>query len=116
MRRITNAYTKYFNDKYDRVGGLFQGVYKAVNIENDGYLLYLSRYIHRNPSEFLNNKGLEEYIWSSYREYLCLQKTDYLNTEYILQFFSKTNPNFTYKSFVESKKDYELPETCIIEQ
>jgi len=39
----------YFNKKYDRVGPLFQGVYKAVQVESDLQLLHLSSYIHRNP-------------------------------------------------------------------
>lgn len=51
LRRILTTYSMYFNKRYKRVGHLFQGPYKAVLVQNDSYLLHLSRYIHLNPSE-----------------------------------------------------------------
>lgn len=49
MRCITNAYTRYFNTKYKRVGPLFQGKFKAALAETEPYVLHLTRYIHTNP-------------------------------------------------------------------
>ena len=49
INSLNTRYVMYFNKKYDRVGPLFQGVYKAVVVETDEQLLYLSGYIHRNP-------------------------------------------------------------------
>src|SRR3990167_5879702 len=49
MSQLSNSYTKYFNTKYNRVGALFQGTFKAVLVESDEQLLHLSRYIHLNP-------------------------------------------------------------------
>ena len=46
MQRLQNAYTKYINTKYDRSGHLLQGAYKAVLIENNEQLLYVSSYIY----------------------------------------------------------------------
>lgn len=116
MRRLTNAYTTYFNKKYDRVGALFQGVFKAVLIDEDIYLLHLSRYIHQNPLILLNkNENLEDYLWSSYKVYLGIQESPYLNSDYILQFFSKTNFLLSYKSFVESIDQSPLPEGYAID-
>lgn len=114
MRRITNAYTAYFNKKYNRVGPLFQGVFKAIHIEKDEYLLHLSRYIHLNPSSFYTNE-LKEYFWSSYRTYLRSQNSSYVNTDFILQNFSQTNPSLSYKSFVESKEDLKIPAEYLLE-
>lgn len=51
MRRIATTYAIYFNKRYKRVGYLFQGPYKAILVNNDSYLLHLSRYIHLNPVE-----------------------------------------------------------------
>ena len=45
MRRIGIGLAKYFNAKYQEVGGLFQGSYKAKVISEDIYLQYLSVYI-----------------------------------------------------------------------
>lgn len=71
MQRVLNAYAKYANTKYETVGHLFQGPYRAVHIEDNDQLLYLSTYIHRNPRELPGVAGREQqYEWSSYRDYL----------------------------------------------
>ena len=70
MQRILCGYTKYFNTKYQKSGHLFQGPYKAVHIQNNRQLLYLSTYIHRNPREILEWKNREHlYPWSSCQDY-----------------------------------------------
>jgi putative transposase len=79
-------YSRYFNQKYKRVGPLFQGRYKAVLIDSDPYLLHLSRYIHLNPSEHLSN--LTE-AYSSYADYLGIRNTSWVNTKTILAYFNQ---------------------------
>ncbi len=49
MSKMCTGYVKYFNKKYDRVGGLFQDQYKAVRVTSDMQLKYLLEYIHLNP-------------------------------------------------------------------
>jgi putative transposase len=108
MRSLATRYSMYFNKKYHRVGKLFQGHYKAVLIDNDNYLLHLSRYIHLNPQEY--TKDLIN-AYSSYAEYLGIRKTTWIKTDLILSFFKKStlpgaNNINTYKKFVENyKKD-----------
>ena len=59
MRSLMTRYTQYMNRKYTRVGPLFQGRYKAVLVETTEQLLYLTRYIHRNPLEaYLNQQKI----------------------------------------------------------
>ncbi len=104
MRSVITRFAQYFNKKYDRVGPVFQGRYKAIMVENDRYLLHLSRYIHLNPSEY--TKDLTK-AYSSYSEYLGLRKTDWIKPDIILKFFnSPVNSEFkkinSYKNFVES--------------
>ena len=71
MQRVLNSYTKYFNTKYQRSGHLFQGPYKAVHIQSDKQLLYLSAYIHHNPRELKEWVGKEkQYTWSSYQDFI----------------------------------------------
>ena len=76
MAKFTNSYTKYFNTKHERVGPLFQGVFKAVHIESDEQLLHLSRYVHLNPVTNFKIKAdeLGSYQWSSYPQYLGYNK------------------------------------------
>ena len=49
MHRVGTRYGRYFNDRYGRVGHLFQGRYKAIGVEHDEYLMTLVRYVHANP-------------------------------------------------------------------
>src|SRR3990172_1306461 len=49
LKQLTNAYTLYFNQKYDRVGSLMQGRYRAAPVKEDNLFIHLVRYIHLNP-------------------------------------------------------------------
>lgn len=107
MRSLLVRYSMYFNKRYERVGSLFQGPYKSIIIDNENYLLHLSRYIHLNPSE--NFKDLTK-AYSSYAEYLGIRKTIWVKPDVILKYFSQVKSDFksvnTYKGFVENyKKD-----------
>lgn len=119
MNSLITRYVMYFNRKYKRVGPLFQDVYKAVLVQTDAQLVYLSSYIHRNPVS-LNLQGhpLEalEAQPSSYRDYLGLRKTEWLDTNEILSFFSKNNPRLDYRSFVEQTNDYTLIKNLILDE
>ena len=109
MHSIITRYSIYFNKKNDRVGSLFQGIYKAVLIEKEAYLLHLSRYIHRNPIKL--TKDLSS-TFSSYADYLKLRNTKWIKTDLILSFFQSEHnqlisiPNNinSYKDFVEFEK------------
>jgi len=63
LRRLSIGYVMYFNNRYARVGGLFQGRYKASCIERDDYLHHISRYIHLNPGKY------KQWPYSSYQYY-----------------------------------------------
>lgn len=104
MGQISNSYTKYFNTKYQRVGPLLQGAFKAVRIESEEQLIHVSRYIHLNPivSGLVNN--LEEHQWSSYLEYIKPIST-FCSINEILGFFG-LNEKEKYKKFVEAQIDY----------
>lgn len=70
MQRVLNAYTKYFNTKYEQSGHLFQGPFKAVHVDSNKQLLYLSAYIHSNPKEIKVWKNkIHQYPWSSFQDY-----------------------------------------------
>ena len=108
-RRVGDAYVRYFNDRYERVGGLFQGKIKGILIDNDAYLLHLTRYIHRNAEEFWD-RSLREYPYSSYPEYLGLRNTAWMHPEEILAYFrSPLNAYrkgyFSYENFIETPKE-----------
>ncbi len=109
IHRLHTAFTMYFNKKYERVGAVFQGRFKAKLIDTDEYLLHVSRYIHINPIELLHAQGralnseLEAYPWSSYGEYVSARSTRLTDPTSILNYFSgrSKSEKTTYKSFIE---------------
>lgn len=101
MQRVQNAYTKYFNNKYEMSGHLFQGPYQSVHIENNEQLLHVSAYIHRNQREISKWKNKErDYPWSSYQDYADQNRWgELLNQKIILKQFANQSE---YVNFVET--------------
>lgn len=71
MQGLQFTYTRYFNRRYHKSGHLFQGRYKAILCDRDGYLLELVRYLHLNPARMRKPISAERYPWSSHRAYLA---------------------------------------------
>jgi len=105
MRSLSTKYVRYFNSRYQRIGPLFQGPYKAVKIENEYQFVYLSKYIHRNPLDLFaceeSPRRLEDYKYSSYGNYLRQFSQSWVNTDEILGLFSIYNSNSSYATFVK---------------
>ena len=84
MKKIGMGYAKYFNEKYQRSGYLWQGKYKKIQVEDDEHFIYLPYYIHLNPLDLIMPEWregkventqkaldyLQKYRWSSYLDYL----------------------------------------------
>ena len=70
MKRIAGSYVYWYNWKYYRKGHLFQDRFKSEPIEDDEYFLTVLRYIHQNPIKAGIVEKLDEYVYSSYNEYM----------------------------------------------
>lgn len=70
MQRLGTGYTNYFNNKYQRVGALFQGRFKAVHVDNDAYLLRLSGYVNLNDRVHQLGSSASKLVRSSWGEYI----------------------------------------------
>lgn len=111
LRHINSVYTQRFNKSQKIDGPLFRGRYKAILVDEDNYLLGLSRYIHRNPIEIKSKDSLvsdlKDYKWSSYPFYLNLLKSpSWLNKDKTLSIFEGTGSYLNkYKLFVEDEAD-----------
>lgn len=109
IHRLHTAYTMYFNKKYEKVGAVFQGRFKAKLIDTEEYLLHVSRYVHINPVELIHAQGralsvkLAAYPWSSYGEYLEPRGKLLCDPTLVLSYFFKlpTQGRTTYRSFVD---------------
>lgn len=70
LRTILESYSSYFNTVHRRKGPLWESRFKSVLVENDDQLNHLVRYNHLNPTSAGLIKSPEDWLYSSYCEYL----------------------------------------------
>lgn len=111
MKALATNYVMYFNRKHDRVGHLFQGIYKASLIQSEPYLLQVSRYIHANPLHIISkDQSLRSYPYSSYAAYLGDKNCEWVNADEILNIFHEqdlSKSRILYERFVEEDLECE---------
>lgn len=87
MKKLNMGYSKYFNERYERSGALWQGKFKRILIERDAHFLYIPYYIHLNPLDLQFPEWrtggvqdvtgaieyLREYRWSSHLDYVGIK-------------------------------------------
>jgi len=90
MRKLSTAYSKYFNLRYNRSGGLFEGPFKSALVSKNNHAKYLFSYIHLNCIKLMNSKWKEEgikdkkaaleflknYKWSSYLDHRGISRKE----------------------------------------
>lgn len=90
VQKVMTAYSKYFNKKYVRTGGLFETSFKSEIADTDEYMKYLFSYIHLNPVKLIDSnwkengirhidkttKFLNDYKWSSYQDYCGTKRSE----------------------------------------
>ena len=109
MQYLDGVYTQRFNRSVRRDGPLFRGRYKAILIDEENYLLQVSRYIHMNPVSAKICSFPEHYHWSSYQYYLGnKQEIPWLHSKYVLNLINEKNPNEAYKVFTDKGLDLEM--------
>lgn len=110
MKRLGVSYAQYFNRKYGRVGHLFQDRYRSEPCEDLAYFVTLLRYIHQNPVKAHICKNLEDYLWSSWAEYLDpAEHPNICNVEVPLRRLLQVG--YTLEEFKELVQE-ELPDDC----
>ncbi|MCP5026222.1 MAG: hypothetical protein GY929_08035 [Actinomycetia bacterium] len=70
MKDLIGFYTQAYNRRHGVDGALFRGRFQSVLVDHDRYLLWVSRYIHRNPLEAGLAGDLSGYRWSSFPAYV----------------------------------------------
>ena len=98
MQRFSISYTKAMNKRFNRVGSLFQGAFQAKHINENRYLMHLSRYIHLNPVSAGLVGSAEEWEFSSYRDYIGERDGQLPQSAIVLSQFESPD---RYKDFVE---------------
>ena len=110
MQPFTVAYTKAINKQQGRTGPLFQGPFQARLVDRDDYLLHLSRYIHLNPVLAGLVAQPQDWVFSSYREYVSLRKGTLPSPGMVLGQFDSPQ---AYAAFVAA---YRLEDLRLIEE
>ncbi|MFA5827150.1 MAG: transposase [Candidatus Paceibacterota bacterium] len=118
MHKLLTSYSMYFNKKYERIGKLYEGVFKSNYVDNDNYLKYLYSYIHLNPAKLVDKNWKEngvrnvndllkyvfEYQYSSLKEYTN-SKFKIISPSKFPAYFKKPNDHkrelFEWLSFKE---------------
>jgi len=84
MKKLNMGYSRYFNERHERKGTLFEGRYKSILIENQAHFIHLPYYIHLNPLDLITPEWrkrkltdykrairfLDTYRWSSHLDYI----------------------------------------------
>jgi len=109
MRHLNSLYTRRYNISQKKDGPLLRGRFKSIIVDNENYLLRLSRYIHLNPVTANIVTHAENYLWSSYRAYLNDKfKPDWLLTDEILDRFGPNKKIDKYRIFITEGIDDEI--------
>lgn len=111
MQWVGRYYVPYFNQKYGRVGTLWQGRYKTAVIDAEHYFLTCSRYIELNPvrAGMLSDPGA--YRWSSCAHHLGV-RGDPLVTDHAL-YWALGNTPFAREAAYRGLLQQALSETDI---
>jgi putative transposase len=73
FRVLLSSYTRAINKRYDWVGSVFQQNSKAKALENGIYAQTCFHYIHQNPMKADLVQKIEDWEFSSYRDYAGLR-------------------------------------------
>ena len=101
MKRIGTSYAWWYNQKYDRIGHVFQNRFQSETIETEADLSGVLRYIHNNPVKAKLVVIPEEYKWSSCQVYYGGKDSiELLNMSFILDILD-SNREIAIKQFVD---------------
>jgi REP-associated tyrosine transposase len=104
MQSFGTSYTKAVNKRRERCGPLFQSRFRAIHVDDEAYLLHLSRYIHLNPVPTLVAQPAD-WEFSSYREYIGVRDGTLPDPSRIVQELGSPS---AYRRFVESAQPRSL--------
>jgi hypothetical protein len=103
MHKLDMGYTKFFNQKYNRTGSLFEGPFEYIHLKSDDQIIWTSGYIN-GSSEIHKIVKAENYQWCSYPDYQ--RQGTLCNKQIILKHFKDIAD---YQEFVEQViKEYQI--------
>ena len=107
MKRLSLAYTKAINKRFERVGSLFQGRFQTILVEEQTYLVHLVKYIHLNPVKAGFVEFARDWEFSSYQEYAGLRNGTLPRMDVVQSQLTSADE---YRSFLEDVGLSPLPQ------
>lgn len=110
MQKINSRYSVFYNNKYKRVGPLWQGRFKAWYVYDESYLKILVKYIEYNPIKSGITHKIGEYNWAmSSRNFefsmLNFQLVENINFDKELDENEQKKIDELYRAKLEIKED-----------
>ena len=106
MQQVNSQYAMYYNKKNERVGYVYRNRFKSKPIKGKQQLYACIKYIHMNPVKAKIVKNEEDYIYSSYNDYL--NQTGFINKRILNFIFNSTNNYIeTFKSIKYEELNFE---------
>jgi len=105
FKNFLNCYAKSFNKAHGRRGSLFQKNAKALHVADVSYYQSLVRYIHRNPLKHKIVTDLDNWMFSSYFNFLGLKNDPCIENTSILSVFDSVRH---FKNFVHADDPQEM--------
>ncbi len=112
MKYLMYNYAMYFNRRYGRRGHVFDARYVSCLIEDGGYFLEVSRYIHLNPVRAGMVREPLAYKHSSYGCFFMEEESELLDCREVLGYF-RGNQEEQYRMFVEGAVSHAEQEMVI---
>ena len=100
IRRVNGTYGLWWNKRKGRVGHVFQGRFKDQIVDQESYLLALSRYVVLNPVRAQLVKQPGDWRWSSYGATAGLSPVPaFLAVDATLRLFGNGDSTTLYRRF-----------------
>ena len=97
--RVFNNYARWFNNRYDLSGTLFEGPFRLKVVDKSDYLLHLCRYIHANPVSHGLVSHVADWPYSNYLEWIGARDGTLVDREFVSTYFPATED---YRAFVSA--------------
>jgi putative transposase len=110
MRDLGRSYVRYFNDRYDRSGTLWEGRYRSCLVDSPAYVLACHRYVELNPVRAAMVRAPADYPWSSHRTNIGLSRDDAIapHAEYLALGVDDRARRLNYRALFEQADDSTL--------
>lgn len=105
MKSVNCRFAKFYNKEKERVGYVFRDRFNSQYINNKNYLLRCLNYIHMNPIHAGMVTKPEQYVYSSYNDYI--NKTNIISDDKIKLIFGEVK-DYLYILLNISNNDIEV--------